>query len=152
MRTFLLTFQDRMMVNAVLIAQNARKFNVSVFQANNIWFAEHCTKLIEYRPARQRTKIEINFNIFSPFKLKRWKFTEEDYDLDMPDGSGAASRVVLKLIHPRIVKNSPSSPPFLLMPSTNLFPPLRNLVQFQFFCYQERWHRRNNFRYCYEKK
>lgn len=31
------------------------------------------------------------------------KFAEEDNDLDMPDGSGTSSRLVFKLIHPRIV-------------------------------------------------
>lgn len=31
---------------------------------------------------------------------------EEDYDLDMPDRSGTSSRLVFKLIHPRIVKCS----------------------------------------------
>lgn len=34
------------------------------------------------------------------------KFAEEDNDLDMPDGSGTSSRLVFKLIHPRIVKSS----------------------------------------------
>jgi hypothetical protein len=46
------------------------------------------------------------------------KFTEEDYDFDMPDGSGTSSRLVFKLIHPGIVKCFIIAATVLLMPST----------------------------------
>lgn len=55
----------------------------------------HCS---DFRTRRSDLH-EINF-----FYQHSMNIAEEDYDLDMPDGSGTSSRLVFKLLHPRIVK------------------------------------------------
>ena len=56
------------------------------------------------------------------------QFAEEDYDFDMSDGPGTSSRLVLELIHPRVVSCLSSSPPIIMMPSKHELLFLRNFI------------------------
>lgn len=63
--------------------------------------------------------MKLNFYIFSFHHQRRNEPAEEDYDLDLPDGSGTPSRLVFKFIHPRIV-DCYAHTHHLAMPSSNV--------------------------------
>ena len=100
---------------------------------------------MNYRPT-SNLKFNKNFNTFFTSDIEIHSTSaEEDYDFDMPDGPGTSSRLVLELIHPRVVSCLSSLPPILLMPSTLTIYFLRNFVtkkslqvQFSHSCHQQR--------------
>src|SRR3978361_1539275 len=84
---------------------------------------------------------------------------EEDYDLDMPDGSGTSSRLVFKLLHPRIVKcyHALASSSVIVITSTSkiiYLIAINNFLDQNCFhstrSFNEKPHHMRNFRYCYE--